>query len=111
MMVAIVRCMVVGGLVSAIVLGAVGCGGGAAAKPRGAQARLLEEENYRLGEQVKGLEKQIETLKAEVAANLKEKDDKSESSAGAMKFLMDQITEKDTQIQKLQDKVAELEKK
>lgn len=98
----------------AIALGATGCNGGAAAKgasqPHSAQARLLEEENYRLGEQIKGLEKQIETLKADAAAALKDRTSQDEATATSMKFLMDQVVEKNAENEKLQNKVAELEK-
>jgi len=96
-----------------MVLCAAGCNGakGAASgadNPRA--ARLCEDEMYRMGEQMKVLQKQLDEEKAAAAAATKAKADTEQGSTQTAEFLMDQLKDKDAQIHKLQERVAELEK-
>jgi uncharacterized protein YlxW (UPF0749 family) len=111
-MAAFVRFLAVGVVVAAVTLVATGCSGTAAAKD-GSQVRsvrLMEEENARLGDQIKGLEKQIEKMKDQAAVALKEKANQEKAVEDTLGLLMDQVGEKDKENKKLQEKVAELEK-
>jgi|GEM_PF-7092658 len=74
------------------------------------QTRLLEDENYRLAEQVKKLDKELAELKDSVAQTRKEQEAQEEANATAMKFLMEKVAEADTENQKLREKIAEMER-
>jgi chromosome segregation ATPase len=108
----VVHLVVVGGLLLGLAITGAGCngagavGGGADAR----KARLFEDENYRLGEQIKGLEKQVEELKAAVEAAGKAKDDYEKACSETSQLLMEQITQKDSENQKLREKLAQMEK-
>jgi chromosome segregation ATPase len=112
----VVHLVVVGGLLLGLAVAGAGCngagatGGGADAR----KARLFEDENYRLSEQVKGLEKQVaeQTAIAETAveAGKKAKEEYEKACSDTSQLLMEQIAQKESENLKLQEKLAQIEK-
>jgi hypothetical protein len=105
------RTLAYSGLLLAATLVIVGCGGNNStnsANPR--SARLCEDEMYRMGEQMKSVQKQLEEQKAIAEAATKEKADFEKGCNDSVNFFMDQFKEKDTEIARLNARIAELEK-
>jgi hypothetical protein len=98
------------GLVLAVLLTLAGCNGAGAKGSDPRAARLCEDEMYRMGEQVKTMQKQMEADKATAAAAAKEKAETEKGCTDTVNLFMDQMKEKDAQIEKLNQRIAELEK-
>jgi hypothetical protein len=96
----------------ATVLAAAGCNETAAAPGAGdsKQVRLLKDESARLNDQIATLNKRIEEQKTTLAVVEKDRDLKEKSYTETANYFMDQIKDKDAEIQKLQARVAEMEK-
>jgi hypothetical protein len=100
------------GLVLVALLTLAGCGGsrGGSATENPRAARLCEDEVYRMNEQVKAMQKQSEQDKATAAAAVKEQAEAEKAYSGTADFMMNQLREKDAEIAKLNQRIAELEK-
>lgn len=73
-------------------------------------ARLCEDEMYHMDEQMKVMQKQLDDAKDATAKATKEKDDMEKAIGESTSLLMDQLKDRDTQIEKLNARIAELEK-
>ncbi len=107
------RIMLVSVLFAGVIVLSAGCNGGVVANGGGNCAktsRLYEDENARLVDRIEFLEKEIANMKAASDIARLEVEKEKEAMEAAMSFLMGQLGEKDAEVQKLQEKIAEMEK-
>jgi hypothetical protein len=73
-------------------------------------ARLCEEEMYHMDEQMRAMQKQLDEAKDAAASATKDKNDMEKAIGENASLLMDQLKDRDAQIEKLTARIAELEK-
>lgn len=103
---------VIGGMSLLFVIAASGCNGtGAGGADGGAnyarRARLLEDENSRLSDRIKSLEKEIAELKSTIVALHTQQQEHDQAVEATMNLLMEQIADKDAEIARLKERLGE----